>query len=95
MSSNVPEDLLLPSFGGTSSSDSAMLEPGSPKIAGREKADKEEGAFLVIPAKAKVKENPIIDIKASMQKRVALNKPKTGKHRAQPGFAKRKCLSQT
>ncbi len=59
MSSNVPEDLSLPSFGDTSSSDSAMLELGSPKIASGEKADKEEGAFLVIPEKSTVKENPI------------------------------------
>ena len=84
MVSNVVEDL---SFEDTSSSESATLEPWSPKIVGREKTDKEEGALLVIPAKATVEENPIIDIKASMQKQVALNKPKTGKKTAQHGTA--------
>ncbi len=34
ISSNVPENLSLPSFGDTSSSDSDMLEPDSTKIAG-------------------------------------------------------------
>ncbi len=54
ISSNVPEVLSLPSFGDTSSSDSNMLEPDSTKIAGEEKADKEEGTILVIPSKATV-----------------------------------------
>ncbi len=75
ISSNVPEVLLLPSFGDTSSSDSDMLEPDSTKISGGEKADKEEGA-LVIPAKATVEEKPVIDVKASFQRRAALNKRK-------------------
>ncbi len=79
MPSGVPKDTSLPSFGDTSSSDSDMLEPDSTKITGGEKADKEEGTILVIPSKATVEENPIINIKASMQKQVALNKPKTGK----------------
>ena len=88
MSSNVLEDL---SLGDASSSGSAMLElePWSPKIAGGEKADKEEGAS-VIPAKATVGENPIIDIRASIQKRVVLNKPKVDLNRAPPGTAKRR-----
>ena len=61
MSSNVPKVLSLPSFRDTFSSYSSMLEPDSPKIAGGEKADKEE-EDLVIPAKAKVGENLIIDV---------------------------------
>ena len=88
MSSNVLEDLSLGSFGDTSSSGSATLQPWSPKIAGGEKADKEEGTILVIPSKATVEENPIIYIKASMQKRVALNKPQ--KNWAPPGTAVRR-----
>jgi hypothetical protein len=89
MPSGVPKDTSLPSFGDTSSSDSDMLEPDSTKIASGEKADKEEGA-LVIPPKATVEEKPGIDIRASIQRRAALNKPKTGKYRAPPGTAKRK-----
>ena len=61
MSSDVLEDT---SPEDTSSKESAMLEPDSPKIAGGEKPDKEEGA-LVIPAKSTVGENTIIDIKMS------------------------------
>ena len=80
-SSTLPED--------TSSTESAMLEPDSPKIAGGEKPDKKEGA-LVIPANATVGENPIIDIRASIQRRGALNRPKGGKYRAPPGTAKRR-----
>ena len=72
MSSIVPKDDLWPED--TSSSESATLVPTSPKIAGRKKPDKEEGA-LVIPAKAMVGENPIIDVKASIQRTAALNKP--------------------
>ncbi len=75
ISSNVPEVLSLQSFGDTSSSDSDMLEPDSTKIAGGEKADKEEGA-LAIPAKATVEEKPVIDVKGSIQRRGALNKQK-------------------
>ena len=78
MSSIVPKDDLWPED--TSSSESAILEPWSPTISGREKQDKEEGA-LVIPAKAMVGENTIIDIKASIQRTAALNKPKIGHHR--------------
>ena len=55
MPSDVPED--------TPSTESAMLELESPKIASGEKPDIEEGA-LVIPAKAAVGEHTIIDIKA-------------------------------
>ena len=72
MPSDVPEDT-SPEF--TSSTESAMLELDSPKISGGEKPDKEEGA-LVIPAKATVGENLIIDAKASIQRRGALNKRK-------------------
>ena len=84
MPSDVPEDTLPED---TFSTESTMLEPDSPKIAGGEKPDKEEGA-LFIPANATVGENPIIDIRASIQRRVALKKPKTGKYRAPPGTAK-------
>ncbi len=49
MPSDVPEDT-SPEV--TSFTESAMLEPDSPKISGGEKTDREEGA-LVIPAKAK------------------------------------------
>ena len=86
MPSNVPEDT---SPEDTSSTDCAMLEPDSPKISGRGKPDKEEGA-LVIPAKATVGENTIINIKALIKRRVALSKPKAGKYRAPPGTAKRR-----
>ena len=65
MTSDVTEDA-LPEV--TSFTESAMLEPDSPKIANGEKPDKEKGA-LVIPAKAKEGENPIIDVKASIQKK--------------------------
>ena len=62
-------------FGDTpSSSGSATLEPDSPKIAGREKADKEDWA-LVILAKATVGENPITDTRVSMLRSLALSKP--------------------
>ena len=80
MPSDVPKDT---SPEDTSFTESAMLEPVSPKIAGREKPDKEEEA-LVIPAKATVGKKPIFDIKESIQKQVALNKPKTGKYMATP-----------
>ncbi len=73
MSSNMPKDDLWP--GDTSSSESATPVPNSPKIASQKKPDKKEGA-LVIPAKTTVGENPKFNIKASMQKRVALQKPK-------------------
>jgi hypothetical protein len=86
MSSKVPKNDL--SFGDTSSSESATLVPYSPKIAGRKKPDKEEGGELVIPAKATVGENPIIDVKASVQRRAALNKRKL--ITAPPGTAKRR-----
>ena len=72
MSSDVPEDTWSED---TSSSESAMLEPWSPKIAGREKPDKEEGA-LVIPANSMVRENPINNKKMSIQIQLALNKAK-------------------
>ena len=76
MSSNVQDDLSLPTFGDTSSSsESARFEPESLKIAGGEKADKEERE-LVISAKATVEEKPVIGIRASIQRRAALNKPK-------------------
>ena len=81
MPSDVPED--------TSSTESAMLELDSPEIAGGEKADKEEGA-LVIPAKATVGENPITDIRASIQRRAVLNKPKVVLNRAPLDTAKRR-----
>ena len=71
-----------------SPTESAMLEPDSLKIAGRGKPD-EEGGELVIPAKATVGKNTIIDIKESIMRRVALNKPKGGKRRAEPDTAKR------
>jgi hypothetical protein len=73
MSSKVPKDDLW--FGDTSSSESATLVPNSPKIAGQKNPDKEEGA-LVIPRKATVGENLIIDVKASIQRREALNRRK-------------------
>ena len=44
---------------------------------------------MVIPEKATVGKNTIIDIRASIQRRVALNKPTGGKYRAPPGTAKR------
>ena len=44
--------------GNTSPTESAMLEPDSPKNAGKWKPDKEGGA-LFIPAKATVGENTI------------------------------------
>ena len=72
MSSGVPEH---PFTDDTSSSESATLEPFSPKIDSVEKPDKEEGA-LFIPAKTTVGERPKFDLKASMQRRVALSKPK-------------------
>ncbi len=72
MPSDVPKDT---SPEDTSFTESAMLEPVSPKIAGREKPDKEEEA-LVIPAKATVGKKPIFDIKESIQKQVALNNQK-------------------
>ena len=72
MSSDVPEDTFPDN---KSSSESATLEPFCPKIDGVEKPDKEEGA-LFIPAKATVGERPKFDLKASMQRRVALSKPK-------------------
>ncbi len=84
MSSNVLEDL---SFGDTSSSGSTTLEPWISKIAGGEKADKEEGA-LVIPGKATVEEKPVIDVKALIQRRGALNKRKL--ITAPPGTAVRR-----
>jgi hypothetical protein len=86
---NIPDDFTLGLFGDSISSGSAKFAPNIPKIARGEKADKEVGA-LVIPAKATVEEKPVIDNRASLQKRAAHNKPKTGKHRAQPGVAKRK-----
>ena len=81
MSSDLPED---PFPDDTSSSESATLEPFCPKIDGVEKPDKEEGA-LFIPAKATVGENPIIDVKASIQRRAAINKQKLNS--APPGTA--------
>ena len=92
-------------FGYTSSSSgSATLEPDSPKIAGGEKADKEEGA-LVISAKATVEEKPIIDVKATILRSLALSEPvlkeqcltnqkkaKEGRKRVQH---RKKCSSQT
>ncbi len=86
MPSDVPEDTLPED---TSSTESAMLESDSPTISGGEKPDKEEGA-LFIPAKATVGENPITDIRASIQKQVVLNKPKVVLNRAPPGTAKRR-----
>ena len=83
MISDVPEDL---SPEDTYSTESVMLEPDSPKIAGREKPDKEEGA-LVIQAKATMGENTIINVKDLIQRRVALSKPKMGKYRAPQGTA--------
>jgi len=80
MPSDVPKDTLPED---TSFTESAMLEPVSPKITGREKPDKEEES-LVISAKATVGKKPIFDIKESIQKQVALNKPKTGKYMATP-----------
>jgi hypothetical protein len=54
----MPSDVLWD----TSSSDEGILEPRiRPTIAGGGKPDK-EGGVLVIPAKATVGENPIIDI---------------------------------
>ena len=67
MPSDVPEDTLPED---TSFTESAMLEPDSPKIADGERQYKEEGA-LVIPVEAKVGENLIIDVKASIQRRAA------------------------
>ena len=48
-------------FEDTSSSEEGILEPCSPTIAGGGKPDTEGGA-LVIPAKAMVRKNTIIDI---------------------------------
>ena len=46
---------------------------------------------MVIPAKkATVGKNTIIHIRESIQRRVALNKQKGGKRRAEPGTAKRR-----
>ena len=56
MPSDVPVDTLPED---RSSTESAMLEPDSTEIAGREKPDKEEGA-VVIPAKAMVGENLLL-----------------------------------
>ena len=86
MTSYVPEETLPED---TSSTESAMLEPDSPKIAGGEKPDREEGA-LFIPANATVGENSITDTRLAIMRRVALNKPKGGKRRAEPGTAKRR-----
>jgi hypothetical protein len=86
MSSDVLEDT---SPEDTSSEERAMLQLDSPKKSGRGKTDKKEGA-LVIPAKKTVKEKPVIDIKASIQRGAALNKPKIGKYREPPDTAKRK-----
>ena len=80
MPSDVSED--------TSSSERAILELWNPTIAGVGKPYKEGGA-LVIPAKAMVEKNTIIDHRLSRLRRVALNKPTKGKRRAEPGTAKR------
>jgi hypothetical protein len=62
MLSDVPEDTLPE---GTSSTESAMLEPDILNITSGEKPDKEEGVS-VVPGKATVGENPITDISASI-----------------------------
>ena len=70
MPSDVSED--------TSPTESTMLELDSPKIAGGGKPDKEGGA-LVIPAKAAVGENKIIDTRLEIMRRTVLNKPNEAK----------------
>ena len=70
----------------TSPTESVMLEPDSPKIASGGKPDKEEGE-LVIPAKATVGENTIIDINLTNPKEA-----NTGHHRV---LRREEWLSQT
>ena len=45
---------------------------------------------MVIPAKATVGDNTVIDTRLAIMRRIALNKPKEGKRRAEPGTAKRR-----
>ena len=72
----------------TSPTESAMLEPDSPKNAGRENPDKQGGA-MVIPAKATVEEKLIDLIRLAINRR-ALTNPVGSKRRAPPGTAKKR-----
>ena len=71
--------------------ESAILEPDSPKNAGGGNPDKEGGA-LVIPAKAKVGKKKIDETGVSVGG--APRNPAKGKRRAEKGTARRKMAAQ-